>query len=90
MSPECKDLLQSLLKHEPSARINYEGFFAHDFLDLEHAPTKENYNKAAALVQSAVNADMAKNSQEAFYLYCDALRYFIPILISINFQVDSI
>ncbi|XP_018401000.1 PREDICTED: serine/threonine-protein kinase ULK3 isoform X2 [Cyphomyrmex costatus] len=47
---------------------------------LEHAPTKENYEKAAALVHKAVEMDIEKNAKEAFYLYCEALRYFIPIL----------
>jgi len=40
----CKDLLMALLKHNPSDRITYDEFFAHDFLDLEHAATKENYD----------------------------------------------
>ncbi|XP_011068888.1 PREDICTED: serine/threonine-protein kinase ULK3 isoform X2 [Acromyrmex echinatior] len=47
---------------------------------LEHAPTKENYEKAATLVHKAVEMDTEKNAKEAFYLYCEALRYFIPIL----------
>lgn len=80
VSTTCKDLLMALLKHNPADRITYEEFFAHDFLDLEHAPTKENYDKAAALVHKAVEMDTEKNAKEAFYLYCEALRYFIPIL----------
>lgn len=80
MSATCKDLLMALLKHNPANRITYDEFFAHDFLDLEHAPTKENYEKAAALVHKAVEMDTEKNAKEAFYLYCEALRYFIPIL----------
>ncbi|XP_067203282.1 serine/threonine-protein kinase ULK3 isoform X2 [Linepithema humile] len=84
VSMTCKDLLMALLKHNPSDRITYDEFFAHDFLDLEHAPAKENYDKAAALVHKAVEADADKNAKEAFYLYCEALRYFIPILINEN------
>lgn len=86
MSNECKDLLLSLLKHDPNQRIDFERFFAHEFLDLEHAPTKENYDKAVTLVQRAVKADIEKNIQEAFHLYCDALRYFTPQLLSMNFH----
>lgn len=72
----------ALLKHDPADRITYDEFFAHDFLDLEHAPTKENYDKAVVLVHKAVDADADRNLKEAFYLYCEALRYFIPILTS--------
>ncbi|XP_008552813.1 serine/threonine-protein kinase ULK3 [Microplitis demolitor] len=80
VSNECNDLLQSLLKHDPAERITFENFFAHEFLDLEHAPTQENYEKAIALIQCAIKEDTEKNYQEAFQLYCNALRYFVPIL----------
>ncbi|KAK2587334.1 hypothetical protein KPH14_003051 [Odynerus spinipes] len=80
VSDECKDLLLSLLKHDPELRITFEGFFSHVFLDLEHAPTKESYEKAVKLVQEAVKMDTEKKAKEAFHLYCEALRYFIPLL----------
>ncbi|XP_076277262.1 unc-51 like kinase 3 homolog Aduk isoform X2 [Lasioglossum baleicum] len=80
VSRGCKDLLLSLLKHDPDQRITFDDFFAHDYLDLAHAPTKENYEKAVELIQQAVKMDTEKNSKEAFYLYCEALRYFIPVL----------
>ncbi|KZC08184.1 PREDICTED: serine/threonine-protein kinase ULK3 [Dufourea novaeangliae] len=82
VSRNCKDLLMSLLKHDPDERIPFDDFFAHDFLDLAHAPTKENYDKAVELVQQAVKMDAERNPKEAFHLYCEALRYFIPILTS--------
>lgn len=82
MSATCKDLLMTLLKHNPADRITYDEFFAHDFLDLEHAPTKENYDKAVMLAHKAVEADTEKSTKEAFYLYCETLRYFIPITTS--------
>ena len=82
MSPECKDLLMSLLRHDPRERITFDEFFAHDFLDLAYAPTKENYEMAVELIQKAVKMDAEKNSKEAFHLYCEALRYFIPIVTS--------
>lgn len=86
VSNECKDLLLSLLKHDPNARITFDEFFAHDFLDLEHAPTSENFQKAAELAQRAVKLDMEKKIQEAFHIYCESLRYFIPLLTSNNFK----
>ena len=72
----------SLLRHNPDERITFDEFFAHDFLDLAHAPTKENYDKAVELVQKAMKMDAEKNSNEALHLYCEALRYFIPIVTS--------
>ncbi|XP_076182282.1 unc-51 like kinase 3 homolog Aduk isoform X2 [Ptiloglossa arizonensis] len=82
VSRECKDLLMSLLKHDPDERISFDEFFAHDFLDLAHAPTKENYDTALELVQKAVKMDAEKRPKEAFHLYCQALRFFIPFLTS--------
>lgn len=87
VSSECKNLLFSLLKHNPNERISFDDFFAHEFLDLEHAPTRENYEKAVAMVQVAVKLDSEKNYKEAYYCYCDALRYFIPILTSKQFFI---
>ncbi|XP_046427367.1 serine/threonine-protein kinase ULK3 isoform X1 [Neodiprion virginianus] len=80
ITPECKDLITSLLKHNPSERITFDEFFAHEFLDLVHAPTKDNYDKAVVLVHKAVQLDREKNQKEAFHHYCDALRYFIPLV----------
>lgn len=80
VSDECKDLLVSLLKHDPEERITFENFFSHVFLDFEHAPSKESYEKAVKLVQEAVKMDSEKKAKEAFNLYCEALLYFIPLL----------
>ena len=54
-------------------------------MDLKHAPTKENYDKAVSLIHEAVKFDSEKNYKEAFHLYGESLRYFIPILTSNNF-----
>lgn len=70
----------SLLQHDPDKRIDYEAFFQHSFLDLEHMPTPESYQKAVDLVCSAVKHDTEKNFVEAFSLYCDSLRYFVPLI----------
>ncbi|XP_069695812.1 serine/threonine-protein kinase ULK3 isoform X2 [Periplaneta americana] len=86
ISPDCRDLLMSLLQHDPDKRIDYESFFEHSFLDLEHFPSPESYQKAIDLVCSAVKYDSEKNFTEAFNLYCDSLRYFVPL---INAEVDA-
>lgn len=36
ISPECRDLLQNLLKVDPNERISFEDFFAHPFIQLSH------------------------------------------------------
>ncbi|XP_046822730.1 serine/threonine-protein kinase ULK3 isoform X1 [Vespa crabro] len=82
ISDECKNLLSSLLKYDPEARISFEDFFSNAFLDLKHAPSKESYQKGLELAQEAVKKDREKESQEAFHLYCEALKYFIPLLIN--------
>ncbi|KAG8228580.1 hypothetical protein J437_LFUL009285 [Ladona fulva] len=80
ISSECRDLLLRLLQHDPNARIDFEDFFNHPFLDLEHMPSKESYQKAVNLVTEAVKKDAERNWEEAFKLYCDSLRYFIPLI----------
>ncbi|PSN42681.1 Serine/threonine-protein kinase ULK3 [Blattella germanica] len=86
ISSACRNLLMSLLQHDPEKRIDYEAFFQHSFLDLEHMPSSESYQKAVELVCKAVKHDTEKNFEEAFNLYCDSLRYFIPL---INAEADS-
>jgi serine/threonine-protein kinase ULK/ATG1 len=70
----------SLLQHDPKKRINYEDLFKHSFLDLEHMPTHEAYQKAVDLVHSAVRHDTEQNYIEAFMLYVESLQYFIPLV----------
>lgn len=78
ISHECRDLLTRLLKHDPAERTDYDTFFAHPFLDLEHLPSPESYKKAVQLVHKAVKCDADKEHKEAFNLYCEALRYLVP------------
>ncbi|GLH05652.1 Serine/threonine-protein kinase ULK3 [Gryllus bimaculatus] len=80
ISSECRDLLTRLLQHDPDQRISYEDFFDHPFLDLEHFPSNESYEKAVHLVCDAVKCDRDKNFVEAYSLYCEALKYFIPLV----------
>ncbi|XP_063371718.1 serine/threonine-protein kinase ULK3-like [Cydia amplana] len=80
ISSGCKDLLTRLLKHDPEERISYEEFFQHPYLDLEHMPSKENYDKAVALIKQAVSLDAAGRLEEAFAAYCSSLRYLVPVV----------
>lgn len=80
VSSICQDLLRRLLQHDPNRRISYEEFFEHPFLDLEHAPSTESYEIAVRLVCDAVKCDTKKNFEEAYSLYCEALKYFIPLV----------
>ncbi|KAG7204805.1 hypothetical protein KM043_005211 [Ampulex compressa] len=82
VSANCSHLLRALLKRDPMERITFDEFFAHDFLDLDYAPTEENYKKATELAQKAMALDVEKKEKEAFHVYCEALRYFIPFLMN--------
>lgn len=80
VSAQCRDLLTRLLKHDPEQRIDYESFFKHDYLDLEHYPCEESLQKAIDLVSEAVRFDAEGKEREAFNLYCESLLYFVPLL----------
>lgn len=41
VSSECRDLMIRLLKHEPDARITFEEFFVHPFLNSKHNVSDE-------------------------------------------------
>ncbi|XP_013163326.1 PREDICTED: serine/threonine-protein kinase ULK3-like isoform X1 [Papilio xuthus] len=78
ISPGCQDLLTRLLQHDPDKRISYEEFFAHEYLDLEHMPSKENYEKAVGLIKRAIELDSAGELAGALTAYSDSLRYLVP------------
>lgn len=80
ISVECEDLLKRLLQHDPSKRISFEDFFDHDFIDLKHAPNDENFEIALQLVTEAVEEDTKQNYEQAYYLYCESLQYFVPLI----------
>ena len=48
MSTDCQDLLLALLQRDPLARISFDDFFAHSFLDLEHVPSPVCLDKAVS------------------------------------------
>ncbi|NXN27864.1 ULK3 kinase, partial [Nycticryphes semicollaris] len=80
LSPECRDLLGRLLERDPLKRISFQDFFAHPFVDMEHAPGPESLCKATDLVVEAVKKDQEGDAPTALSLYCKALEYFVPAL----------
>ncbi|KAH8417066.1 hypothetical protein KR222_002566 [Zaprionus bogoriensis] len=80
ISNECRDLLHRLLAHEPAERISFADFFAHPFIDLKTLPSEQTLKKAIDLVTQAVEHDEKHNYKEAYYLYCSALQYFVPLI----------
>lgn len=80
VSPECEDLITRLLQHNPDKRITFEEFFNHDFVDLKHAPSDQNLEKAIKIVTQAVEEDNKQNYSKAYHLYCEALTYFVPLI----------
>ncbi|EDW66511.2 serine/threonine-protein kinase ULK3 [Drosophila virilis] len=80
ISNECHDLLRRLLAHEPAKRISFADFFAHPFLDLKTFPSEQTLKKAIDLVTQAVEHDEKRSYKEAYYLYCSALQYFVPLI----------
>ncbi|XP_070619093.1 serine/threonine-protein kinase ULK3 [Erythrolamprus reginae] len=80
LSPECRDLLQRLLRRDPQQRISFQEFFAHPFVDMEHMPSAESLGKATKLVMEAVKKDQEGEIATALSLYSKALEYFVPAL----------
>ncbi|XP_020600880.1 serine/threonine-protein kinase ULK3-like [Orbicella faveolata] len=80
VSPDCQDLLLALLQRDPLARISFEEFFAHPFLDLEHVPSPLCLEKAIKLVTEAIKMDDASELKEAAKLYCEAMAFFLPAI----------
>jgi len=50
-------------------RIDFEDFFLHPFLDLEHVPSEDSYEKSAVLIEKAVSLDRDGDLDEALVMY---------------------
>ncbi|XP_075989809.1 serine/threonine-protein kinase ULK3-like [Anticarsia gemmatalis] len=87
ISPGCRELLTGLLQHDPDKRITYEQFFNHAYLDLQHMPSKENYEKAVTLIKRAIELDSAGQLEPAFVCYRDSLLYLVPC---VGCETDSL
>lgn len=79
VSASCQDLLAHLLQHDPIARIDFPEFFAHPFLDLQHAPGSSSLEKATQLATEAVKADQEQNPSKAIEFYNQSLKYLKPL-----------
>ncbi|XP_051579836.1 serine/threonine-protein kinase ULK3-like isoform X2 [Myxocyprinus asiaticus] len=85
VSRDCRDLLLRLLERDPDARITFDEFFLHPFVDLEHMPSADSLAKAKALVLQAVQKDQDGERSAALSLYCSALEHFVP---AIHYETD--
>lgn len=87
ISPKCENLLFRLLKYNPDERIGFEDFFKHEFLDLIHIPTAENYLTAIDSIQEAIELDKKKHYSQSLPKYKEAIKYleaFIPAETDVN------
>ena len=66
ITSECRDLLVKCLERDVSKRIDFESFFSHPFVDLEHKPGPETMHKATELLKMAVNFDECKEYEPAY------------------------
>ena len=80
ISNACKDLLARCLERDPVKRIDYSEFFNHAFLDLEHLPCEESYQKAVTLGDEAVKLEHDGHLEDALALYKASLEYWIPLV----------
>jgi len=75
ISSACENLLLLLLKYDPNERIGFENFFEHEFLDLIHIASPENYLTAVKLLEEAIALDQAKQYSSSLPKYKEAVRY---------------
>lgn len=61
----CETLIHSLLKYNPNERIGFDGFFNHEFLQLNYLPCAENYDRIKALINEGKNLERERKFQEA-------------------------
>ena len=79
----CRDLLARCLERDPQRRIEYEEFFNHQFLDLEHMPSEESGLKVKTIIDQAVKLDQeGQDLEQAMQLYKSALEYLIPMILN--------
>ncbi|GBP11513.1 hypothetical protein EVAR_92995_1 [Eumeta japonica] len=78
ISSGCQDLLTRLLQHDPTKRITHQELFVHEYLDLDHMPTKENFDKGVALVRAGVERERRHDWASALEAYREGLRYLVP------------
>ena len=80
VSDLCQDLLARCLQRDPAKRIDFDEFFSHPFIDLEHFPSKASFERSVELIANAVSLDHQGVLGEALELYGAALEYLVPLL----------
>ena len=48
ISDECRTLLVGLLQRDPDQRMDFDDFFAHPYVDLDHSPSPNALPKAVS------------------------------------------
>ncbi|KAH7644307.1 serine/threonine protein kinase-like protein [Dermatophagoides farinae] len=79
LSQLCYDLLGGLLKIDPKMRISFSNFFTHPFIDLEHMPMADSFEKARNIISKAMDFETKGEYKSAFYNFRDALLYLMPL-----------
>ena len=79
VSDDCYNLLKQLLVKDQEKRMNFEELFRHEFIDIEHCPTLENYYKGVNMVRQATIFDNERNYEDARAFYIDGLLYLVPV-----------
>lgn len=80
ISPKCHDLLMRCLERDHLKRIEFEEFFNHPFVDLEHKPGPDSCDKARVILQEAVQLDEKQEYEEALKLYVESLLFLVPAI----------
>lgn len=80
VSEECRDLLLRLLDRDPDKRIEFDDFFTHAFVDLDHMPSAQSLPAAVKVVTKAVEADTNQHYHNAMKLYSQALDHFVAAI----------
>ena len=87
ISSDCRDFLLKCLDRDVTKRIDFNDFFNHPFVDLEHKPSPENMAKATELLNLAVNFDTCKEYKEALNCYIEGLQYLVP---NMHTELDAV
>ncbi|KRX20109.1 Serine/threonine-protein kinase ULK3 [Trichinella nelsoni] len=81
LSVDCRDLMIRLLRVDPKQRIEFDHFFSHPFVDMQHYPSAACLARADSYAKMAIAADEAGRVRQAFLLYREALEYYMPCLL---------
>ncbi|KRY84927.1 Serine/threonine-protein kinase ULK3 [Trichinella pseudospiralis] len=81
LSVDCRDLMLRLLRLDPKQRIEFEHFFNHPFIDMQHFPSAACLARADSYAKMAIAADQDGRFKQAFLFYREALEYYMPCLL---------